>query len=50
MGTVRPPRGNVGAAPPAMRRMAEASRAEAGCIEQGYAEGVLDPGLLRVRA
>ncbi|HNN56063.1 MAG: antibiotic biosynthesis monooxygenase [Novosphingobium sp.] len=32
----------------AMRKVMEATRAEAGCIEYNYAEDVLDPGLIRV--
>lgn len=33
---------------PAMRKVMEATRAEAGCIEYNYAEDVLDRGLIRV--
>ncbi|MBK6800775.1 MAG: antibiotic biosynthesis monooxygenase [Novosphingobium sp.] len=32
----------------AMRKVMEATRAEAGCIEYNFAEDVLDPGLIRV--
>lgn len=32
-----------------MRRMADASRAEEGCIEYGYAEDVFEPGLIHVK-
>ena len=32
-----------------MQRMVEASRAEAGCVDYGYAEDVLDPGLIHVK-
>lgn len=32
-----------------MRRMAEASRAEAGCAEYVYAEDLFEPGLIHVR-
>lgn len=49
IGTVRLPADNLDAARPAMRRMAEASRDEEGCIEYGYAEDVLDPGLIHVK-
>lgn len=33
---------------PLMRKVMEATRAEAGCIEYNFAEDVLDPGLIRV--
>ena len=36
------------AARPLMRKVMEATRAEAGCTEYNYAEDVLDPGLIRV--
>jgi len=49
VGTVRLPADNVDAARPIMRRMAEASRLEEGCLEYGYAEDVLDPGLIHVK-
>ena len=32
-----------------MQRMVEASRAENGCVEYGYAEDVLVPGLIHVK-
>lgn len=32
-----------------MRRMVEASRAEDGCEEYGYAEDLLEPGLIHVK-
>ncbi len=32
-----------------MRRMVEASRAEPGCLDYGYAEDVFDPGLIHVK-
>jgi quinol monooxygenase YgiN len=32
-----------------MKRMADASRAEEGCVEYGYAEDVFDPGLIHVK-
>lgn len=32
-----------------MRRMAEASRAEAGCMEYSYAEDVFERGLIHVK-
>lgn len=49
VGTVRLPASNLDAARPIMRRMAEASRAEEGCIEYGYAEDVFVPGLIHVK-
>ena len=48
MGTVRLPPANLAAARPAMAAMVEASRAEDGCLTYGYAEDVLEPGLVRV--
>ncbi len=48
LGTIRLPAQNLDAARPVMRRMAEASRAEDGYIEYGYAEDVLEPGLIHV--
>ena len=49
IGTVRLPAENVAAARPAMRTMVERSRLEDGCIAYGYAEDVLDPGLVHVK-
>lgn len=49
VGTVRLPPDNLAAARPAMRRMVEASRAEAGCLLYAYAEDLFDPGLIHVR-
>lgn len=49
VGTIRLPACNMDAARPAMRRMVEASRAEDSCMEYGYAEDVLDPGLIHVK-
>lgn len=49
VGTVRLPAENLERAKPAMRAMAEASRAEPGCLEYGYAEDVLVPGLIHVK-
>ena len=49
IGTVRLPPDNLDAARPVMRRMVEASRAEPGCLDYGYAEDVLDPGLIHVK-
>ncbi len=49
VGTVRLPASNIEAARPVMRRMVEASRAEDGCIEYGYAEDVFEPGLIHVK-
>ncbi|HWJ69547.1 MAG TPA: putative quinol monooxygenase [Sphingobium sp.] len=49
IGTVRLPAENLAAARPVMKRMADASRAEAGCLDYGYAEDVFDAGLIHVR-
>lgn len=49
VGTIRLQSENLDAARPVMRRMVEASRAEAGCLDYGYAEDVLDPGLIHVK-
>ena len=49
VGTVRLPAHNMDAARPIMKRMADASRAEEGCAEYGYAEDVFDPGLIHVK-
>ncbi|WEE76337.1 antibiotic biosynthesis monooxygenase [Comamonas testosteroni] len=49
VGTVRLPSENLALARPAMRAMVEASRAEPGCLEYGYAEDVLVPGLIHVK-
>lgn len=49
VGTVRLPAQNLDAARPIMKRMADASRAEEGCVEYGYAEDVFDPGLIHVK-
>lgn len=49
VGTVRLPPENLEAARPAMRRMVEASRAEPGCLDYGYAEDMFDPGLIHVK-
>ncbi|MCZ4341763.1 putative quinol monooxygenase [Sphingomonadaceae bacterium G21617-S1] len=48
-GTVRLPADKLDAARPAMKRMAEASRAEEGCLEYGYAEDIFEPGLIHVK-
>lgn len=48
VGTIRLPPEHLDAARPVMRRMIEASRAEPGCLDYGYAEDVLDPGLIHV--
>jgi quinol monooxygenase YgiN len=47
-GTVRVPPDNVEAFRPHMKAMMEASRAEAGCHAYGYAEDVVEPGLIHV--
>lgn len=49
VGTFRLPAHNLEQARPIMRRMAEASRAEAGCAEYVYAEDLFEPGLIHVR-
>ena len=49
VGTVRLPSENLDRARPAMLAMAEASRAEVGCLEYGYAEDVFVPGLIHVK-
>lgn len=49
VGTARLPAENMSAAHPAMKAMVEHSRAEDGCIEYGYAEDILDPGLIHVK-
>jgi quinol monooxygenase YgiN len=49
IGTVRLPAENLELARPIMRRMADASRAEDGCVEYGYAEDVFDAGLIHVK-
>ena len=47
-GTVRVPPESVAALRPHMTQMLAASRAEDGCLEYGYAEDVLEPGLIHV--
>lgn len=49
VGTVRLPPENLEYARPAMLAMVQASRAEAGCLEYGYAEDVFVPGLIHVK-
>lgn len=49
VGTVRLPAHTMAAGRSVMRRMAEASRAEPGCLEYSYAEDVFDPGLIHVK-
>lgn len=48
VGQFRLPAERMDEARPLMRKVMEATRAEAGCIEYNYAEDVLDPGLIRV--
>ncbi|WP_374527763.1 putative quinol monooxygenase [Novosphingobium sp.] len=48
VGQFRLPAERMEEARPMMRKVMEATRAEAGCIEYNYAEDVLDPGLIRV--
>ncbi len=47
-GTVRAPRENIERLRPHMAEMMAKSRAEAGCHAYGYAEDVLEPGLIHV--
>jgi len=49
VGTFRLRAQNLDAARPIMKRMADASRAEEGCVEYGYAEDVFDPGLIHAK-
>lgn len=49
VGTIRLPAHNMEAARPVMKRVADASRVEEGCLEYGYAEDVFDPGLVHVK-
>ncbi len=48
IGQFRLPAERMEKARPMLRKVMEATRAEAGCIEYNYAEDVLDPGLIRV--
>lgn len=48
LGTIRIVPERLDEARPAMRRMAEATRAEPGCLAYHYAEDVLEPGLIHV--
>ena len=47
-GTVRVPPGNLAGLRPHMAAMVAGSRAEDGCVAYGYAEDVLEPGLVHV--
>lgn len=49
VGTIRIPRDNLEAARPIMKHMTDSSRAEVGCVEYGYAQDVLEPGLIHVK-
>jgi quinol monooxygenase YgiN len=49
VGTIRLPPERLTAARPVMKRMAESTRAEDGCLEYSYAEDVLDSGLIHVK-
>lgn len=49
VGTIRLPAGKLADALPVMEAMTLASRAEPGCIEYGYAQDVLEPGLMHVK-
>ena len=47
-GTVRVPPENLDALRPHMKTMMDASRAEDGCRTYGYAEDVVEPGLIHI--
>ena len=49
VGSFRLPAQNLDTARPIMKRMADASRLEEGCVEYGYAEDLFDPGLIHVK-
>lgn len=49
VGSIRLPPGRLPDARPIMKVMVDRSRAEDGCAEYGYAEDVLDPGLIHVK-
>jgi quinol monooxygenase YgiN len=49
IGTIRLPPQRLQDARPAMKAMMESSRAEDGCEEYGYAEDILDSGLIHVK-
>jgi len=49
VGTVRLPAENLADARPVMKRMVDASRAEDGCLEYGYAQDIFDRGLIHVK-
>jgi quinol monooxygenase YgiN len=49
IGTVRISPDSQQEALPVMERMISASRAENGCIDYGYAQDVLDPGLIYIK-
>ncbi|MCP1469806.1 quinol monooxygenase YgiN [Sphingobium sp. OAS761] len=49
IGTIRLPADMMDRARPAMQRMADASRAEDGCVDYAYAEDVFDRGLVHVK-
>lgn len=48
IGEFRLPPEKLDEARPLMRKVIEATRAEAGCEQYAYAEDVLDPGLIRI--
>ena len=48
LGEFRLPPERLDEARPMMRKVIEATRAEAGCLSYAYAEDTLDPGLIRV--
>ena len=48
VGQFRFPAERMDEARPVMRKVIDATRAEAGCVQYNYGEDVLDPGLIRV--
>ena len=48
VGTIRVPVEKLEAARPAMKRVVEGSRAEAGCEEYSYAEDLVEPGRIHI--
>ena len=48
VGQFRFPPERMEEARPIMRKVIDATRAEAGCVQYNYGEDVLDPGLIRV--
>lgn len=48
VGQFRFPAERMDEARPIMRKVIEATRTEAGCVQYNYGEDVIDPGLIRV--